>query len=91
MTQKKDNRLPILDEKARCVCGAETYDPEKRPHGAVGLIRYRKSKYGNDGGYSVGCTRRGRLGARGRTQVDALAHWMGQTFKYGPLKEDKDK
>lgn len=21
MTQKKDNRLPILDEKARCVCG----------------------------------------------------------------------
>lgn len=51
MTQKKDNRLPILDEKARC----------------------------------------GRLGARGRTQVDALAHWMGQTFKYGPLKEDKDK
>ena len=82
MTQKKDNRLPILDEKARCVCGAETYDPEKRPHGAVGLIRYRKSKYGNDGG---------RLGARGRTQVDALAHWMGQAFKYGPLKEDKDK
>lgn len=36
MTQKKDNRLPILDENARCVCGAETYDPEKRPHGAVG-------------------------------------------------------
>ena len=84
MTQKKDNRLPILAEKARC-------DPEKRPHGAGGLIRYRKSKYGNDGGYSVGCTRCGRLGARGRTQVDALAHWMGQTFKYGPLKEDKDK
>lgn len=50
MTQKKDNRLPILDEKARCVCGAETYDPEKRPHGAV-----------------------------------------GRTFKYGPLKEGKDK
>ena len=57
----------------------------------MGLIRYRKSKYGNDGGYSVGCTRCGRLGARGRTQVDALAHWVGQTFKYGPLKEDKDK
>lgn len=99
MTQKKDNRLPILDEKARCICGAETYDPEKHPHGAVGLIRYRKSKYGNDGGYSVGCTRCGRLGARGRTQVDARgrtqvdarAHWAEQTFKYGPLKEDKDK
>ena len=72
MTQKKDNRLPILDEKARCVCGAETYDPEKRPHGAVGLIRYRKSKYGNDGGYSVGCTRCGRW-----VRVDGhrLTHW----------------
>lgn len=72
MTQKKDNRLPILDEKARCVCGAETYDPEKRPHGAVGLIRYRKSKYGNDGGYSVGCTRCGR---RVRVAGHRLTHW----------------
>lgn len=43
MTQKKDNRLPILDEKARCVCGAETYDPKKRPYGAVGLIRYHRA------------------------------------------------
>ena len=57
MTRKNNDRLPCLEEKAGCICGAETYDPEKRPHGAVGLIRYRKSKFGNDGGYSVGCAR----------------------------------
>lgn len=91
MTQKKDNRLPFLDEQARCACGAMPYDPEKHPHGTVGLIRYRKSKYGNDGGYSVGCTRCGRLGARGRTQLDALTHWVWQTYKYGPLKEENNE
>lgn len=84
---KKETTLSSLGKEARCLCGAETYDPEKRPHGAVGLIRYRKTKHAQDGGYSVGCTCCGRLGERGNTQADALSRWLAGRFKYGPLKE----
>ena len=43
------------------------------------------------GGWSVVCTRCGRVGERGHTQAEAKAKWDAGLFKYGPLKEDKDK
>lgn len=49
------------------------------------------SKYASDGGWSVVCTRCGRVGERGHTQAEAKAKWDAGLFKYGPLKEDKDK
>ena len=85
---KKDLGIRTLDDTFRCACGAMPYDPERHPHGAVGLTRYRKSKYGHDGGYSVTCCRCGRVGERGRTVADAVAKWDGHLYKYGPLKEE---
>lgn len=86
---KKETALHYLDPTYACVCGAEPYDPEERPHGAVGLTRYRKSRYGSDGGYSVTCCRCGRVGERGRTQTDAALKWSGHLYKYGPLREEE--
>lgn len=37
------------------------------------------------------CTRCGRVGERGHTQAEAKVKWDAGLFKYGPLKEDKDK
>lgn len=72
-----------------CTCGAMPYDAEKRPKGKVGLARYRKSsRYAADGGWSVVCTRCGRVGERGSTQIDAKARWNAHRFRYGPLKEE---
>lgn len=72
-----------------CTCGAMPYDAEKRPKGKVGLARYRKSsRYASDGGWSVVCTRCGRVGERGSTQIDAKARWNAHRFRYGPLKEE---
>lgn len=72
-----------------CTCGAVPYDAEKRPKGKVGLARYRKSsRYARDGGWSVICTRCGRVGERGSTQIDAKARWNATRYKYGPLKEE---
>lgn len=72
-----------------CTCGAVPYDAEKRPKGKVGLTRYRKSsRYASDGGWSVVCTRCGRVGERGSTQIDAKARWNAHRFRYGPLKEE---
>ena len=72
-----------------CTCGAMPYDAEKRPKGKVGLARYRKSsRYAKDGGWSVVCTRCGRVGERGSTQIDAKARWNAHRFRYGPLKEE---
>ena len=74
-----------------CTCGAMPYDAEKRPKGKVGLARYRKSsRYANDGGWSVVCTRCGRGGERGSTQIDAKARWNAKRYKYGPLKEGEE-
>lgn len=71
-----------------CTCGAMPYDAEKRPHGRVGLTRYRKSsRYAKDGGWSVVCTRCGRVGERGSTQIEAKSKWNARLYKYGPLKE----
>jgi hypothetical protein len=50
------------------------------------LTRYRKSKYASDGGWSVVCTRCGRVGERGSTQIEAKARWNAHRFRYGPLK-----
>ena len=72
-----------------CTCGAMPYDAEKRPKGKVGLARYRKSsRYAKDGGWSVVCTRCGRVGERGSTQIDAKARWNAKRYKYVPLKEE---
>lgn len=74
-----------------CTCGAVPYDAEKRPKGKVGLTRYRKSsRYAKDGGWSVVCTRCGRVGERGSTQIDAKARWNAKRYKYGPLKEGEE-
>lgn len=74
-----------------CTCGAMPYDAEKRPKGKVGLTRYRKSsRYAKDGGWSVVCTRCGRVGERGSTQIDAKARGNAKRYKYGPLKEGEE-
>lgn len=86
--KKKTESLPSASELFTCTCGAMPYDAEKRPHGKVGLTRYRKSsKYAWDGGWSVVCTRCGRVGERGSTQIEAKSKWNARLYKYGPLKE----
>ena len=87
----KERRIRFTTALTACSCGAVPYDPDVRPKGQVGLTRYRKSKYGKDGGWSVVCTRCGCVGERGRTQIDAADRWDARQLKYGPLKEDKDK
>lgn len=87
----KGQRIRFTTALTACSCGAVPYDPDVRPKGQVGLTRYRKSKYGKDGGWSVVCTRCGCVGERGRTQIDAADRWDARQLKYGPLKEDKDK
>lgn len=67
----KEQRIRFTTALTACSCGAVPYDPDVRPKGQVGLTRYRKSKYGKDGGWSVVCTRCGCVGERGRTQIDA--------------------
>lgn len=80
---------PDSSDVCPCTCGAMPYDAEKRPKGKVGLTRYRKSsRYASDGGWSVVCTRCGRVGERGGTQIDAKARWNAHRFRYGPLKEE---
>ena len=87
--KKKTESLPSASGLFTCTCGAMPYDAEKRQHGRVGLTRYRKSsRYANDGGWSVVCTRCGRVGERGSTQIDAKARWNAHRFRYGPLKEE---
>lgn len=93
---KKTESLPSTSALFTCTCGAMPYDAEKRPKGKVGLARYRKSsRYAKDGGWSVVCTRCGRVctrcgrvGERGSTQIDAKARWNAKRYKYGPLKEE---
>lgn len=87
----KEQRIRFTTALTACSSGAVPYDPDVRPKGQVGLTRYRKSKYGKDGGWSVVCTRCGCVGERGRTQIDAADRWDARQLKYGPLKEDKDK
>lgn len=87
----KEQRIRFTTALTACSCGAVPYDPDVSPKGQVGLTRYRKSKYGKDGGWSVVCTRCGCVGERGRTQIDAADRWDARQLKYGPLKEDKDK
>lgn len=87
----KEQRIRFTTALTACSYGAVPYDPDVRPKGQVGLTRYRKSKYGKDGGWSVVCTRCGCVGERGRTQIDAADRWDARQLKYGPLKEDKDK
>lgn len=87
----KEQRIRFTTALTACSCGAVPYDPDVRPKGQVGLTRYRKSKYGKDGGWSVVYTRCGCVGERGRTQIDAADRWDARQLKYGPLKEDKDK
>lgn len=87
----KEQRIRFTTALTACSCGAVPYDPDVRPKGQVGLTRYRKSKYGKDGGWSVVGTRCGCVGERGRTQIDAADRWDARQLKYGPLKEDKDK
>ena len=86
--KKKTESLPSASGLLTCTCGAMPYDAEKRPHGRVGLPRYRKSsRYAKDGGWSVVCTRCGRVGERGSTQIEAKSKWNARLYKYGPLKE----
>lgn len=86
---KKTESLPSASALFACTCGAMPYDAEKRPKGKVGLTRYRKSsRYTSDGGWSVVCTRCGRVGERGSTQIDAKTRWNAHRFRYGPLKEE---
>ena len=83
---------PDNSDVCPCTCGAVPYDAEKRPKGKVGLTRYRKSsRYASDGGWSVVCTRCGRVGERGSTQIDAKSQMETQKrYKYGPLKEGEE-
>lgn len=86
--KKKTESLPSASGLLTCTCGAMPYDAEKRPHGRVGLTRYRKSsRYAKDGGWSVVCTRCGRVGERSSTQIEAKSKWNARLYKYGPLKE----
>lgn len=86
--KKKTESLPSASGLLTCTCGAMPYDAEKRPHGRVGLTRYRKSsRYAKDGGWSVVCTRCGRVGERGSTQIEAKSKWNARLYKYGSLKE----
>ena len=86
--KKKTESLPSASGLLTCTCGAMPYDAEKRPHGRVGLTRYRKSsRYAKDGGWSVVCTRCGRVGERGSTQIEAKSKLNARLYKYGPLKE----
>lgn len=86
--KKKTESLHSASGLLTCTCGAMPYDAEKRPHGRVGLTRYRKSsRYAKDGGWSVVCTRCGRVGERGSTQIEAKSKWNARLYKYGPLKE----
>ena len=74
-----------------CTCGALPYGDGVKTDGGVGLARYRKSsRYAEDGGWSVVCTRCGRVGERGSTQIDAKARWNAKRYKYGPLKEGEE-
>lgn len=74
-----------------CTCGALPYGVGVKTDGVVGLTRYRKSsRYAKDGGWSVVCTRCGRVGERGSTQIDAKARWNAKRYKYGPLKEGEE-
>ncbi len=74
-----------------CTCGALPYGVGVKTDGVVGLARYRKSsRYAKDGGWSVVCTRCGRVGERGSTQIDAKARWNAKRYKYGPLKEGEE-
>lgn len=86
----KEQRIRFTTALTACSCGAVPYDPDVRPKGQVGLTRYRKSKYGKDGGWSVVCTRCGCVGERGRTQIDAADRWDARQLKYGPLKEREE-
>lgn len=79
---------PNNSDVCPCVCGALPHGVGVRTDGTVGLTRYRKSKYASDGGWSVVCTRCGRVGERGSTQIDAKARWNAHRFRYGPLKEE---
>lgn len=64
----KGQRIRFTTALTACSCGAVPYDPDVRPKGQVGLTRYRKSKYGKDGGWSVVCTRCGCVGERVHTR-----------------------
>lgn len=86
----KEQRIRFTTAMTACSCGAVPYDPDVRPKGQVDLTRYRKSKYGKDGGWSVVCTRCGCVGERGRTQIDAADRWDARQLKYGPLKEGEE-
>lgn len=89
---------PNNSDVCPCTCGAlplhlqgpaPPHGVGVRTDGMVGLTRYRKSnRYANDGGWSVVCTRCGRVGERGSTQIDAKARWNAHRFRYGPLKEE---
>ena len=64
-------------------CGALPHGVGVRTDGTVGLTKYRKSsRYAADGGWSVVCTRCGRVGERGSTQIDAKARWNAHRFRY---------
>lgn len=74
-----------------CTCGALPYGVGVKTDRTVGLTRCRKSsRYAKDGGWSVVCTRCGRVGERGSTQIDAKARWNAKRYKYGPLKEGEE-
>lgn len=73
-----------------CTCGALPYGVGVKTDEVVGLTRYHKSKYARDGGWSVVCTKCGRVGERGSTQIDAKARWNARRYKYGPLKEGEE-
>lgn len=80
---------PNKSDVCPCTCGALPHGVGVRTDGTVGLTKYRKSsRYASDGGWSVVCTRCGRVGERGSTQIDAKARWNAHRFRYGPLKEE---
>ena len=81
MTQKKETKASISSEWFQCPCGAMVLVPKNCTSNPVGLTRYRKSKYASDGGWSVVCTRCGRVGERGHTQAEAKAKWDAGLFK----------
>lgn len=57
---------PNNSDVCPCTCGALPHGVGVRTDGTVGLTKYRKSsRYAADGGWSVVCTRCGRVGERG--------------------------
>lgn len=75
--------MRLTDQIKTCPCGGTWHDAENNPDGTITMVRHKREP-----GYWVVCTRCGRTGMRGRTQVEAVTRWNGRCYKYGPLEDE---